>query len=184
MPLASASVDTFGIQGNSVMRLSRFILLVTFTALLLSPLLTFAKEKDKHIIKAVQREQFTDLVTMIRKEMEDGGRFEFVTPAERAEVNQHLDTIAEKLAKGDLESLHHDEKIDVLAAQENANAILTRRDGNRMICERRSPTGSHFKVKKCMTYAEHVRAREEAQKDFSDNMRRPPADFCMDPKVC
>lgn len=166
------------------MRLSRLAVLAVLTTLLLLPLLSFAKDKDKRIIQAANRAQFAELTASIREEMKPDGRFQFLTETERASVNLYLDTIAGTLAKGDPDTLHYDEKMELLAVQENANAILTQRDGNRMICERRSPTGSHFKVKKCMTYAEHVRTREDAQRDFSDNMRRPPADYCMDPKKC
>lgn len=166
------------------MRPTRLTALVILAALLLSPLLSSAKDGDKSIIQAANRAQFAELTASIREEMQPQGRFQFVTETERTSVNQYLDTIAGILAQGDPDTLHYDVKMDLLAAQENANAILTQRDGNRMICERRSPTGSHFKVKKCMTYAEQVKLREDAQKDFSDNKRSSPARACGNPNQC
>lgn len=160
----------------------RLILPLVFALVL--PVLSFAKDQKRSIVDPADRQQFADQVAAIRDAMKPGGRFQYLTVEERNAVNEHLDAIAVMLERRETQRFGSDEQLDLLQAQENANAILTRRDGDRLICERRAPTGSNFKIKKCVTYTEHMKTRDETQQAFSDHMRRPPADFCRDPAKC
>jgi len=159
----------------------RFVL----TAMLaLLPALSFAKDQKPSIVDPSSKQRFADQVAAIRDAMKPGGRFQYQTAEERTAVNEHLDAIAAMRERRETERFGSDEQLDLLQAQENDNAILTGRDGDRLICERRAPTGSNFKTKKCVTYTEHMRTRVETQQTFSDQIRRTPADFCNIPGKC
>ncbi|WP_313914879.1 hypothetical protein [Tahibacter sp.] len=151
---------------------------------LLVPALSFAKDQKRSIVDPADKQQFADQAAAIRDAMKPGGRFQYLTVEERKAVNEHFDAIAAMLERRETERFGSDEQLDLLQAQENANAILTRRDGDRLICERRAPTGSNFKIKKCVTYTEHMKSRDETQQTFSDQIRRTPADFCNIPGKC
>lgn len=164
------------------MFLLRFVLPVMLA--LLIPALSFAKDRNRSIVDPSNRQQFADQTAAIREAMKPGGRFQYLTVEERTALDQHFDAITALLERRETQRFGSDEQLDLLQAQENANAILNRRDGDRLICERRAPTGSNFKIKKCVTYTEHMKTRDETQQTFSDQIRRTPADFCNIPGKC
>jgi hypothetical protein len=154
----------------------RFILSLAAAALFLPLACGAAKpEAEKHIDVARQ-ERFEDQAAAIRQEMKTGGRFEFLTAAERGGVEKQLDTITAILAANTGAKLDDDAQLDVYAAQETANSILTQKDGRRLICEYTAPTGSNRKVKQCMTFAERTRAHKESQNTMRDNLHKNAPD--------
>ena len=154
----------------------RFLLSLAAAALLLPLACGAARpEAEKHIDTARQ-ERFEDQAAAIRQEMKTGGRFEFLTAAERRDVEQQLETITAILATNTGAKLDDDAQLDVYAAQETANSILTQKDGRRLICEYTAPTGSNRKVKQCMTYAERTRAHKESQNTMRDNLHKNAPD--------
>ncbi|TDR45789.1 hypothetical protein DFR29_104217 [Tahibacter aquaticus] len=155
----------------------RFILSLAAAALFLPLACGAAKpEAEKHIDVARQ-ERFEDQAAAIRQEMKTGGRFEFLTAAERGGVEKQLDTIAAILEAHSGAKLDDDAQLDVYAAQETANSILTQKDGRRLICEYTAPTGSNRKVKQCMTFAERTRAHKESQNTMRDNLHKNAPDM-------
>jgi hypothetical protein len=62
---------------------------------------------------------------------------------------------------------------EVANAQEEANALLTDNDGDRLICRYEKRTGSHFRVKRCSTVDELARRRHEDQEYFHYLNKRP-----------
>ncbi|WP_257389627.1 hypothetical protein [Tahibacter caeni] len=60
--------------------------------------------------------------------------------------------------------------LEVYSAQETVNAILTRNDGRRMICERRAPTGSNRKELQCAPLADRERAHKETRNLMRENL--------------
>ncbi|WP_166653964.1 hypothetical protein, partial [Tahibacter aquaticus] len=154
----------------------RPLLSLAVAALLLPLACGAAKpEAEKHIDVARQ-ERFEDQASAIRQEMKTGGRFEFLTAAERGGVEKQLDTITAILAANTGAKLDDDAQLDVYAAQETANSILTQKDGRRLICEYTAPTGSNRKVKQCMTFAERTRAHKESQNTMRDNLHKNAPD--------
>ncbi len=182
MNLRLSSADIVSVFRGSAMFHFRFLLPVMLALLL--PALSFAKDQKRSIVDPANKQQFAEQAAAIRDAMKRGGRFQYLTVDELNSVNEQLDAIAAMLQRRETERFGSDEQLDLLQAQENANAILTRRDGDSLICERRAPTGSNFKIKKCVTYTEHMRTREDTQQTFSDQIRRPPADFCNIPGKC
>lgn len=154
---------------------TRLAALFALAALALSPGLVPAKESSQPIVDAGRQETFADQAAAIRQQMKPGGRFEFVTAEERREVDRQLDTITALLDKRAGGRLSDNDQLDLLAAQESANAILTQRDGRRLICEFSAPTGSNRKVKQCVTYADRMRAHKETRNYLRETMGKSPS---------
>ena len=133
-----------------------------------------AKHEVERVLTADSRAAFDDQAQAIRQQMEEGGRYEFVSQAERVQVEQGLTRVADILARHDDPQAFTDkDKRELVQAQENVNAILTHNDGRRVICERRAPTGSRLGKDYCRTFAEQERERRATQKDIRDRQRQP-----------
>lgn len=125
-----------------------------------------AAEKLDPALQAVTKEKFDDQAAAIRQQMKAGGRWEFVDTEERSRVNMRLDEISSLLASAaSVDALDRDNKGKLLEAQEDVNAILTKKDGRRLICQQVAPTGSNRKQKQCSTFAERERQRRDSR-DF------------------
>lgn len=145
------------------MRIAKAVVFAVGLALSMGAL---AAEKLDPALQAVTKEKFDDQAAAIRQQMKPGGRWEFVDSEERSRVNSRLDEIASLLASAtSADELGRDEKGKLLEAQEDVNAILTKKDGRRLICQQVAPTGSNRKQKQCSTYAERERQRRDSR-DF------------------
>jgi len=69
-------------------------------------------------------------------------------------------------------------QIELFNQQELVNSILTRRDRDRVICERGSLTGTHLKVTKCRTYGEIEAIRTASRKNLDDIKPSPCSSDC------
>ncbi len=145
------------------MRIAKVVVFAVGLALSIGAM---AAEKLDPALQAVTKEKFDDQAAAIRQQMKAGGRWEFVDTAERASVNSRLDEIAALLATAtSADELSRDQKGKLLQAQEDVNAILTKKDGRRLICQQVAPTGSNRKQKQCSTFAERERQRRDSR-DF------------------
>lgn len=142
---------------------------------LLACLPAVAKDKSERFVDVEKQQKFEDQAMAIRQEMKPGGRFEFTTPEERRQVDEQLATITALLQKRSGSSLDDDDQLEIYAAQENANAILTQRDGRRLVCEFSAPTGSNRKVKQCVTYADRMKAHKESRNYLRETMGKSPS---------
>jgi hypothetical protein len=134
-----------------------------------------AKKTAERPLTAESRTLFEDQSAAIRQQMEPGGHYEFVSAAERAEVERNLQTMGDLLARHtDAAALAERDKAALLQAQENVNAILTRNDGRRLICERSRPTGSHLGKDKCVTFAERERQRRLSEVEVRKLQMKSP----------
>lgn len=125
-----------------------------------------AKEKVERPLTADSKTLFDDQAAAIRQQMQPGGHYEFVSAKERTEVEQGLETVAAVLARhSDANAFTSADKTELLQAQENVNAILTRNDGRRLICERSRPTGSHLGKDRCITLAEKQRQQQLSERE-------------------
>ena len=107
--------------------------------------------------------------TRIRKDMQPGGKYGYISAAERGRVDARLDDMQKLLvAYKSAADMRESDKVALLNAQEEINGILDHNDNNRLICEHVAPVGSHRPVTTCRTYAEIM-----AQRERTDNeMRR------------
>jgi len=109
--------------------------------------------------------EFDAFAATLRGEMEPNGRFEWVTDEERTKVLKALDEM-DRILEGheSVAELRETDKVALINAQGVANAILTKRDKDRVICERRVIVGSHFPQSVCETYGEKMTRTAEARK--------------------
>ncbi|MEO8669680.1 MAG: hypothetical protein ABI411_00120 [Tahibacter sp.] len=135
---------------------------------------SFAKESTEHAITAQSQAQFELQSAAVRAQLKAGGHYEFVNAAERGTIERRLYEIGAIIARHtDPAQFTDKDKADLLVAQEDVNAILTKNDGRRLVCERRAPTGSHLGQDKCRTVADIERERRETRKNVGDRQRQP-----------
>lgn len=109
---------------------------------------------------ADSKEKFDAVAADVRKEMESGGRYQYVKPEERTKIDASLaDMSALFAANSSVAVMSQDAKIKLFNDQEVVNSILQQRDGDRVICKKEAPVGSHIPITSCHTYAQEVEAR-------------------------
>ena len=142
-------------------------LMLLFALLVLAPFAYAAKPADEPIIprERLQPDGFEAFAAALSEEMNPPGRFQWVTDQERTKVLKALDEMG-RLLEGheSLAELRETDKVALLNAQEVANAILTKRDNDRLICERRAIVGSRFPQSVCETYGEKMMRTADARK--------------------
>jgi hypothetical protein len=138
--------------------------------LIAMPLATAFAEDNKKIIVADNAQSFTDASANIRKQMDAGGRFEFIKPGDKAQVNADLDNMSAMLQKsGSVSALAPNDRVKLLNIQEHVNGLLTHSDSERLVCERTNPLGSHIPTTTCRTYGEIEKQRGESQRFLDQN---------------
>ena len=132
-----------------------------------------AKENyHENRVKADTKETYEPVAANVRKEMEGGGRYEYVKAEERKTVDEKLTQISALFDQtGSVEKMTQDQKIALFNAQETVNSILTQRDKDRVICKKEAPIGSHIPITSCHTYGQEVEARQ-GTRDQLDTWKR------------
>jgi hypothetical protein len=142
-------------------------------AVLLATLLASAAQAIKYdatkVVTAQTKAEFADQAQRVREGMQRGGRYEFVTASERGRVEKRLAEIEALFAAYVEGTPLRDAKLtDLLTAQEEINGILTRRDGERLVCSQTMPTGSHRAVSNCKRYADIERSHLDSERLIRD----------------
>ena len=115
--------------------------------------------------------QFEAQAAEVRKEMGTDGQYGAISVNDRKAVEADLDRIEAILGSKDSVSKLNDQKqVDIVNAQERINAVLTRNDGNRLICTMEARTGTRFKEKVCVTARQREAIRRDSQKAFQDTL--------------
>lgn len=140
------------------------------------------KEKYQEAVKADTSAQFAEVVAGVRAQMVPGGRYEFVDSVEKATIDGNLASMQELFEEngGLVANMNHEEKVALFNAQEAVNAILTRRDSDRVICEHIKPIGSNIPKTTCHTYGQAEAARRQTIKQMKDWDHVP----CVGPNWC
>lgn len=139
---------------------------LTAACLLFASAATAKENKVERPLTAESKALFDDQAEAIRQQMQPGGHYEFVSVQERAEVEKGLESVSSVLGRhAEAKDFSSADKAELLQAQENVNAILTRNDGRRLICERSRPTGSHLGQDKCVTLADKERQRQLSERE-------------------
>ena len=154
--------------------------LVLLLVLLCAVPCAFAGRKDEPIIppEKLRPADFDAFAARLRGEMDPPGRFMWVTEEERVKVLKALDEMGRILEGHDnVAELRETDKVALINAQEVANAILTKRDKERLICERRKIVGSQMPQSVCETYGEKMMRTAEARKRYREmeQVILPPA---------
>ncbi|HEY0229936.1 MAG TPA: hypothetical protein VGC55_01675 [Dokdonella sp.] len=123
-------------------------------------------EPDKN---ADSREKLADVAANVRKEMQQGGRFQYVNPRERDTVNAKFSEMDALFGRsGSVAQMNDDQKTRLFNAQEVINSILTDRDSDRLICKNEPIMGSHVRSKTCRTYGDEQARNSVSAKDMLD----------------
>jgi len=147
------------------------VLIALLAAAAVSTLCAKENYREKGV-KADTHEKFAEVAANVRKEMEEGGRYEYVKPDERKTIDQKLAEMDALFAQSDsVEAMKQDSKIRLYNAQEVVNSILTRRDKDRVICKNQAPVGSHIPVTSCHTYGQEEEARSGTRNQLDEWMR-------------
>jgi len=118
---------------------------------------------------ADSREKLADVAANVRREMQAGGRFQFVPARERDTVNSKFSEMDGLFARsGSVAQMNDDQKTELFNAQEVINSILTERDRDRLSCKNAPIIGSHIRSQTCTTYGEQLARTENAKKQMLD----------------
>ncbi len=131
--------------------------------------------KTETIVKAENKADFAAVVSAVQSQMMPGGRYGFVDKKEREDVNQGLGYMQNLFEKyGTVAGMDQRTQMDLFNHQEAVNAILTRRDNDRLVCESVAPMGSHIPRKTCRTYGQIEREHQNTQQ-IMNNFHQTPA---------
>lgn len=126
-------------------------------------------EDPKQVVKADNAQDFAVVAAAVRQEMQTGGRYEFTPEAERGTIDARLADMSALFEKrGTVDAMTADEKVRLMNDQSQINAILTKRDSDRLICRREAPTGSHLTRSVCRTYGEIERSQRDSTRYLED----------------
>ena len=107
------------------------------------------------IVRADNKAEFCAVAAAVQKEMRPGGRYEFVDNRERDSVNARLVDMQSLFDKHDtVAQMDMPTKVQLFNDQEAVNAVLTRRDDDRLVCQRDAPLGSLIPRTTCLAYRE------------------------------
>ncbi len=130
--------------------------------------------KTETIVKAENKADFAAVVTAVQSEMVAGGRYGFTDKKEREDVNRGLQYMQSLFDKyGTVAGMDQKTRMDLFNHQEAVNAILTRRDSNRLVCESVAPTGSNIPRRTCRTYGE-IEQEHQNTRQVMDNFQNVP----------
>jgi hypothetical protein len=131
-----------------------------------APAAAVPEENGKPVVKADSKENFEAVVAAIHQQMQPGGRWQYIDNSERATIDGSFADMGKLYDQfGSVDKMDQSARIRLLADQSTVNAILTRKDGDRLICETNMPVGSHFPVKTCKTYAQ-MQAEQRGAQEF------------------
>lgn len=109
-------------------------------------------------------DSFQVQIDLIHKNMEAGGRFEYIHEDDREIVDNNLRTMYQLIkSNGTVAAMTDEDRISLFNHQERVNSLLSKNDSERIICEKAMQTGSLFKSATCHTVAELEKRRRESQ---------------------
>ncbi|HEX5121612.1 MAG TPA: hypothetical protein VFV97_00095 [Rhodanobacteraceae bacterium] len=155
---------------------TRTLLQATLVAAVLGVAANPAAAKENYhetTFNADTPEKFKAVADDVRKEMEPGGRYEQVKARERVTIEQALTDMEGLMqATGGVEHMKQDDKVKLFNDQEVVNAILTKRDNDRVICDNAPKLGSHVRSTGCHTYGQEEDARRGSKDQMDEWTRR------------
>lgn len=127
----------------------------------------------KPVVKADTKDNFEAVVAAIQKQMQPGGRWQFIDKNERATIDGNFSDMRQLYDRfGGVDKMDQAAKVRLLADQSSVNAILTKRDGERLVCRNEIPVGSHLPVQTCKTYAQRQMEERGAQQMLENANQR------------
>ncbi|HKU78860.1 MAG TPA: hypothetical protein VJQ42_03375 [Rhodanobacteraceae bacterium] len=134
-----------------------------------APAAAIPEENGKPVVKADSKENFEAVVAAIHQQMQPGGRWQFINAKERAAIDESFADMGKLYDQfGSVDKMDQNAKVRLLADQSTVNTILTKKDGDRLICQTVMPVGSHLPVKTCKTYTQ-IQAEQNGAQEFLRN---------------
>lgn len=126
----------------------------------------------KPVVVADNKANFDLVAAAIRKQMQPGGRFGFVDNTGRHTVESRLADMQTMFDQyGSVDKMQAPVQAKLLADQNAVNEVLARNDGNRRICWKETPVGTHFPTTVCRTLAEIQAQRQNARDNLQQNQQ-------------
>ena len=143
-------------------------LAIALSMAILTPCSAKENYREKQV-NADSKEAFADVSQNVRRQMDKGGKYEFVPADERTKIDKSFDEMTALFDQyGTVSSMNEDAKVKLFNNQEIVNSILTRRDRDRVICTKKAPIGSHIQQTSCHTYEQEVLAQDQTRKQLDD----------------
>jgi hypothetical protein len=140
--------------------------------LALTPLVAYAA--DREVVKADTKAAFEKVAADVRAEMTGDGRYAYVRPDERRNVETALDEMSRLFDENDsVDKMDKATRVELFNAQESINAILTLRDSDRLVCERAAQPGSRIVGTTCRRYGDLEAARQSSEKFMNERAVTP-----------
>jgi hypothetical protein len=110
----------------------------------------------------------------IRKDMQPGGKYGYISATERSRVETRLTDMQNLLtAHANASDMAQTDKIALFNAQEEINGILNHNDNDRLVCEHKAKIGSNIPVTTCRTYGEMMIEQRETQRYLQSRSQTP-----------
>ncbi len=150
----------------------RTVILLAIVGLFFLAPLAIAEQDVEQVVSADTAAKFEPLAAHVRSEMEEGGRYEYITGRSRQEVNDGLDEMAAMIgARGSVHAMSAQEKVALFNVQEKVNGLLAQNASDRLVCRREKPVGSNISMNICHTVAE-LRASDRNGQAFMEDVRQ------------
>lgn len=142
--------------------------------LLLTATARFAgAEAPQAVVNADTPQKLAETKSSVEEQMASGGRYEFISPERRGQVESLFREMRDVLEKsGSVAAMPERDRLQLFNLQEKLNGILTDGDSQRLVCEKRAPIGSLVPVKTCRTYGEIERQRRSKDRFFDETRKR------------
>ncbi len=122
---------------------------------------------NQPVVKADTKDNFEAVQAAIRKQMQPGGRWQYVDVNERATIDGNFADMQKLFDQYDsVDKMNANAKMRLLTDQSSINAILTKKDGDKLICQSETPVGSHLPVRTCRTFAQIQAESQQAQQSL------------------
>lgn len=126
-------------------------------------------------VKANTKDEFATVADHVRQQMGAGGRFEFVDKTGQDTVNRDLSAMQSLFDKfGTVDAMDPPSKVELYNHQSEVNAILTRNDADRQVCEQVKPMGSNIPKTMCKTNRQIQEESGVAQRYLRDEKQVQP----------
>ncbi|MGH8154129.1 MAG: hypothetical protein ACREP0_02655 [Rhodanobacteraceae bacterium] len=122
---------------------------------------------NQPVVKADTKDNFEAVQAAIRKQMQPGGRWQYVDVKERATIDGNFADMQKLFDQyGSVDKMDTNAKMRLVNDQSSINAILTKKDGDKLICQSETPVGSHLPVRTCKTFAQVQAENRQAQQSL------------------
>jgi len=148
---------------------SKFWLPVTVAMMLVLQVASVQAKETKPDVKANTKDEFAAVADHVRQQMAPGGRFDSVSKPDQETVNRDLSSMESLYDKfGTVDAMDQPSKVALYNGQSEVNAILTRHDGNREVCEQVKPIGSNIPKTVCKTQRQINMENDQSQRTVQD----------------